>query len=205
MNCTELQELAALKAVGALDREAAIRLDALLVDDSDAAAEARTLLESATAFACATTTPRNPPTQIRAALLEKIKGRKRTAPTPMAPAAVPQGFSFIKASDEGWMDSPIPGIRFKLLSINAKEGYRVVMADLAPGARFPRHVHRTGPEDLMVLSGDLVTEGHHLRAGDHLHAEGGTDHGELWSPEGCRALVIEPIEGPEIAMAGVEG
>lgn len=99
------------------------------------------------------------------------------------------------------METPIPGLKLKILSVNEREGYRVVLAQLAPGARFPRHIHKTGPEELFIVSGDLETEGRTLRAGDFLHAESGTDHGGLCSPHGCVALLVEPVGGPEIPMA----
>jgi hypothetical protein len=33
-----------------------------------------------------------------------------------------------------------------------------------------------------------------MRAGDFLHADAGTDHGELWTDEGCRVLLVASPE-----------
>ena len=33
-----------------------------------------------------------------------------------------------------------------------------------------------------------------MTAGDFLHADANTDHGELWSEEGCRVLLVVPPE-----------
>ena len=84
-----------------------------------------------------------------------------------------------------------------MLAVNRPQGYRVLQAELEPGASFPPHHHGSGPEDLFVLSGDLVTEGKTLGPGDHFHAESGTDHRRLFSPHGCQAILVEPLVGPE--------
>ena len=54
------------------------------------------------------------------------------------------------------------------------------------------------PESTVIVGGDLFTAGRHMQAGDFLHADAGTDHADLWSPNGCVALIMEPVEGPEI-------
>ncbi len=68
-------------------------------------------------------------------------------------------------------------------------GYQVVLAELAAGARFPEHDHSSS-EELFIVSGHLQTEGRMLGPGDFLHAEPGTHHRELISPDGCVALII---------------
>ena len=51
------------------------------------------------------------------------------------------------------------------------------------------HDHSSS-EELFILSGHLQTEGRLLGPGDFLHAEPGTHHHELVSPDGCVALII---------------
>lgn len=58
-----------------------------------------------------------------------------------------------------------------------------------PGARYPAHRH-SGPEECYVISGSLYVEGQLLRAGDFHHAEGGSEHGELWTDEGAVVLLV---------------
>ncbi len=41
-----------------------------------------------------------------------------------------------------------------------------------------------------MISGALNLEGQVLRAGDFHHAEGGSDHAELWTDEGVTALIV---------------
>ena len=81
----------------------------------------------------------------------------------------------------------------KVLAVNHEAGYATLLLDVAPGTRFPAH-HHGGDEECYVLSGSLYTCDRRMTAGDFLHADANTDHGELWSEEGCRVLLIVPPE-----------
>jgi anti-sigma factor ChrR (cupin superfamily) len=87
----------------------------------------------------------------------------------------------------------VPGIRMKVLANNAERGYATLLLDVAPGTRFPSH-HHEGAEECYVISGSLFTCGRRLAAGDFVHADGNTDHDELFTEEGCRVLLIVPPE-----------
>ena len=43
-----------------------------------------------------------------------------------------------------------------------------------------------------VISGSLYTCGRRLAAGDFVHADAETEHGELWTEEGCRGILVVP-------------
>ena len=103
------------------------------------------------------------------------------------------GFSFRFAVDADWLPHPVPGIRMKVLALNRAAGYATLLLDVAPGTRFPPH-HHTGAEECYVLSGSLYTCGRRMTAGDFVHADADTDHGDLWTEEGCRVLLIVPPE-----------
>jgi len=105
----------------------------------------------------------------------------------------PAGFSFHFTEEEGWMPHVVPGIRMKLLAMNHARGYCTLLLDVAPGSRFPPH-HHTGDEECYVISGSLVACGRRLVAGDFHHADAGSEHGELWTEEGCRVLLVVPPE-----------
>jgi len=106
---------------------------------------------------------------------------------------VPEGFSFRFAADDNWLPHPVPGIRMKVLALNRAAGYATLLLDVAPGTRFPAHHHRAA-EECYVLSGSLYTCDRRLVAGDFVHADADTDHGELWTEEGCRVLLVVPPE-----------
>jgi anti-sigma factor ChrR (cupin superfamily) len=125
-----------------------------------------------------------PRAEVKQALLAKLHGE----PT------VPAGFSFAWDADPNWMPHPVPGIRMKVLSLNHRQGYATLLLDVAPGTHFPSH-HHGAAEECYVVSGSLHTCGRRLGAGDFVHADADTEHGELYTVEGCRVLlVVEPEE-----------
>jgi quercetin dioxygenase-like cupin family protein len=103
------------------------------------------------------------------------------------------GFSFTWADDDRWLPHPVPGIRMKILALNRQRGYATLLLDVEPGTRFPAH-HHGGAEECYVVSGSLFTCGRRLTAGDFVHADSETDHGELWTEEGCRVILVVPPE-----------
>jgi anti-sigma factor ChrR (cupin superfamily) len=105
----------------------------------------------------------------------------------------PDGFAFQLAADDRWLPHPVPGIRMKILALNNARGYATLLLDVAPGTRFPSH-HHGGAEECFVVSGSIFTCGRRLGPGDFVHADAGTDHGELWTDEGARVILVVPPE-----------
>ena len=126
--------------------------------------------------------PASPSPAAKTRLMEKIHA-----------AQAPSGYSFVWNGDDRWLPHPVPGIRMKILSLNEQRGYATLLLDVAPGTRFPPH-HHGSAEECYVVSGSLFTCGRRLAAGDFVHADGGTDHGELWTEEGCRVILVVPPE-----------
>jgi anti-sigma factor ChrR (cupin superfamily) len=118
----------------------------------------------------------------RPALKQELIARVRAS-------SVPRGFELRMASDDDWRPHPVRGIRMRVLAVNPESGFATLLLDVAPGTRFPAHHHSAG-EECYVLSGTLHTCGRRLGPGDFVHADAGTDHGELWTDEGCRVLLI---------------
>ena len=108
-------------------------------------------------------------------------------------ATEPAGFAFDWARDDRWLSHPVPGIKMRILALNKNRGYATLLLDVAPGTRFPAH-HHGGAEECYVVSGSLYTCGRRLVAGDFVHADADTDHGELWTDEGCRVILVVPPE-----------
>ncbi|HZT75731.1 MAG TPA: cupin domain-containing protein [Vicinamibacterales bacterium] len=149
--------------------------DVLTFDDTVALA----LAEAACAAAPA------PHADLREALMRRVQAS--------AAGDSPAGFSFASANDDRWLPHPIAGIRMKILVLNKARGYATLLLDVAPGTRFPPH-HHGGAEECYVVSGSLVTCGRRLSAGDFVHADPDSDHGELYTDEGCRVILIVPPE-----------
>jgi anti-sigma factor ChrR (cupin superfamily) len=111
----------------------------------------------------------------------------------IAEPALPEGFALRSGGDGDWLPHPVPGIRMQVLALNPASGYATLLLDVAPGTTFPSH-HHGGAEECYVISGTLRTCGREMRAGDFLHADAGTDHGELTTATGCRVLLVVPPE-----------
>jgi anti-sigma factor ChrR (cupin superfamily) len=106
---------------------------------------------------------------------------------------VPAGFAFSLAGSDRWYPHPVPGIRMRVLSMNREAGYATLLLDVSPGVRFPPH-HHSGAEECYVISGSVYTCSRRMGPGDFLHADGGTDHGELWTDEGAQVILVVPPE-----------
>ena len=124
-----------------------------------------------------------PPPGVKARLMSQIAGD----------SALPAGFSSCMIRDNDWVPHPVPGIRMKVLSVNKRSGYATLLLDVQPGTRFPSH-HHDGDEECYVVSGSVITLGRRLGPGDFVHADAGTDHGELWTDEGAMVLLVVPPE-----------
>lgn len=194
LNCDELQQLTALEAVGALEGLDAERLRQRLMTDAPARLELQRFMEVAAALAG--TVPRQRPSaSLRGKVLARIARTPQAKNDPGTAdrveervVKVPPGFQFVPR-EAPWIQGPLPGVRFKLLSAAPDQGHVILEVELGPGAVYPEHEH-IGPEDMYVLTGDLQTEGMMLGPGDSFHAEPGTSHDGLRSVEGCTALLI---------------
>jgi anti-sigma factor ChrR (cupin superfamily) len=216
MNCDERQQESAMHALGALTPDQVAALEQRLQHDPGLQAKIARFRAVATAFAASVVPRHEPSPEVRGRILERIRRTPQMAPPVRSPnpepasaapdsqRPPPTGFSFV-TGDDGWVKTQVSGLEFRVLSINPKEGYRVMLGRLAPGTRLPHHVHSRGAEGLFVVSGDLYTSGRLLQAGDYVHAESGTDHPEVYSPNGCIALLVEPVDGPEVVLSAEPG
>ena len=112
----------------------------------------------------------------------------------IAEPSVPDGFAFQFERDGNWRPHPVPGIRMRVLALDRARGCATLLLDVAPDTRFPPHHHTGGAEECYVVSGSLYTCGRHFVAGDFIHADAETGHGELHTVEGCRVLLVVPPE-----------
>jgi len=170
----DVQALALADAIGALDpderRELESRVAAL---SADVRAEVAQLYSAAVEIS-SSATGETPSPRVRAALLARV--------------AVPSNHT-VTTSDGEWVQSPIRGIRMKILAIDRARDRVTMLLRGEPGVTYPAHRH-TGAEDCYVIRGSLVIEGQLLRAGDFHHAEGDSDHGEIRTDEGVEVLLV---------------
>jgi anti-sigma factor ChrR (cupin superfamily) len=114
----------------------------------------------------------------------------------MARTSKPQsiGLSILRnVADEGWQPMKVPGAYVKLLSMNQERGYAVALGKLDPKTSYPPHVH-LGPEEVLVLTGDLSIGNVSIKAGDFHRAEAGSRHDINYSENGCTILIVITVE-----------
>ncbi len=132
----------------------------------------------------------------RIASVDTIKQAAKKSLPPLIPS-----LRFIDAPGaKDWKPLPIPGTYIKLLSLDKDRGYAVLMGKLDAGARYPAHIN-AGPEDFYILTGDLHIGNRRLGAGDFHHADGGSQHEENYSVEGCTLLAVLTTDDPLVAFA----
>ena len=170
----DIQALALADAIGALDPDERRDLEARLATlPSGVQAEVARLYDASVEIA-ASAIAEEPSPGVRDALLARIS-------TPSTHT--------ITAAEGAWVETGVPGLRMKILAIDRARDRVTMLLRGEPGARYPAHRH-SGPEECYVISGSVVVEGRVLRAGDFHHAEGESDHDELWTDEGVEVLIV---------------
>ncbi len=185
MKSEQLNELAVLNAVGALDDPGTQKLRELwAMTDAQTKAEVVKLADAAALLAVAHSPALRPPAALKAGLLASIQTNGRSA---VEPAQNP--FSFVGRSEGQWETLPVAGVRVKNLQVDEARGTSVKLYELAPGAQFPEH-HHSGAEECYVISGDFQVQGRVLQTGDFHHADANSDHGVSRTEKGCTLLVM---------------
>ena len=139
------------------------------------------------------------PPHLKVKILERIASSKEIPSTPVA-TALP-GLRFQEAASEsGWKALPLPGAFIKMLSFENEHGYAVLLGKLEAGTRYPAHVN-AGPEDIYILSGDLVVGSRRLKAGDFHHADKDSQHEVNYSEHGCTLLAVLTTDDPLVKFA----
>ena len=125
-----------------------------------------------------------PATQ-RSRMRERIR-RETTSDHP------PAGTHTWRSADSGWVDG-LPGVRLRLLRVDAAAGTQEVLVRLLPGGIVPAHSH-TKEEQMVIIDGTVLVGDHRLGPGDVHVAAPGTTHAALTSAEG--ALLLLRCEHP---------
>ncbi len=174
MSTTDLEELAALDAAGALDEVEQRDLHAKLAAASapERAAIAR-IYELAAQLAVERATEAPAPS-VRERLMNRVNSSHLYS---------------LRAGEGTWKPGPVPGTRVKLLSLDRMRNSATLLMRVDPGARYPAH-HHGGGEDCYVISGEIIVAGQRLRAGDFHRAEADSDHGVLASDTGAEVLLV---------------
>ena len=189
MISSEVQEIAALDALGLLDPEDAKALR-LKVKAGDAALQSEIIGFQSVTGALGLAVATVPPAQgLKHRLMNSISnGAGAKSDTR---AKLPEGLAALsRANDMPWKATPFPGIRSKRLYTNNSDGTTVWLVNMAPGSVYPPHSHTT-IEHTFVVEGDIAFDGYSLFAGEYQAALPGTDHDRpITTKGGCTVLII---------------
>ena len=174
----ELEALIVADSAGALDPaervELQARLDALTPEQRS---EVARLYDAAATAVALCVQEVDPPAHLR----ERV----------LAAASMPIRYT-VWAADAAWMDTGLPGIRARILSVDKARSQVTLVIRAEPGAVYPPHKHH-GPEECLVLSGSVVIDGRVLRAGDFHHADEDSEHGAITTTEGAEVLIVGAV------------
>jgi hypothetical protein len=173
------QERAALFAVGALPPAEA--------DPFDFATAAE--FTPAVAALAADVPPCDPPVGLKATLLSKLDDPRAAD---KAAARAFTGIDFAFDDPIAYKPTPFPGITMRLLTLDRDRNRFSALFRIAPGASYPSHPH-DGPEECVVLSGEVRVGGVRLRAGDYQRAIPGSTHIEQRTDTGAVVFITGPI------------
>lgn len=169
--------------LGELDDEASAEIDRLIAEDPTLEADVGDLEEALSALALALPPAPAPDPGVRARLMAAahrdtmLTLTERLARLCDVAVETARGYLDLTLSWQGW-EMLRPGIHF--IDVDggpAVAGARPGLVAIAPGLRFPLHVHR-GEETTLYLQGSLrYDDGTTASAGDLEHTVDGTEHG----------------------------
>ena len=120
-----------------------------------------------------------PPTSLQARLALRIAAE--TGKQPVLPLAQ-------QWSEPDW-ELVAPGIECKLLATDTERHRVSMLVRLAPGARYPAHIH-AGVEELHLLDGELWIDERKLYPGDYNYSAPGAADEHVWSETGCTCVLV---------------
>ena len=174
----ELEALVLADSVGALDPDERVelraRLDALTPEQRSEVAH---LYDIASTVAL-TAPALEPPAHVRERVLAATREPVRYT---------------VWAADAEWVDTGMPGIRSRILTVDKARSLVTLLIRAERGAVYPSHKHH-GPEDCFIIKGSVVMDGRVLRAGDFHHADAESEHGEITTTEGAEVLIVGSVE-----------
>lgn len=98
----------------------------------------------------------------------------------------------VRRGEGQWEDTGVQGVRIRRLFVDRERNQFTAIVEMAPGSAYPRHIHDTA-EECLVLEGDLRVGDDHLFAGDYQRAPAGSKHGIQSTDNGCKLLIVSSL------------
>jgi len=164
---TNIDDLAALGALGFLSEEEDAYLERIARD------EAMSYREALAAIA-ESLDPIAPPPDVKQRILSKVRSRT------------------VRAHEGRWF--PLAeGVRMKKLSSDRSRNTVTVLMEMEPGSAVPPHDHKKS-EDSFCVRGSCRIGDEMFYPGDFHHTEAGSHHETITSDEGCLILLVMDYE-----------
>jgi putative transcriptional regulator len=188
------RERAALHALGALDKDAAILFDAHLEICEACRAEVESHREAVAALGCSLD-PVAPPDSLKTRLAEAVQAEREAAAIQTwkrwTPSAHGEAMTIVRGEDT-WESTGVEGVEVRRLFVDVPNDRLTMLVRMAAGIEYPAHRHG-GVEECYVLAGDLYGPGWEMRAGDYQRLEGGSVHGVQGTREGCVLFIASSM------------
>lgn len=196
-------ELAALYVAGALPDAETTAFEQHLPSCDLCQKELELLWPVVEEFAAAAPVAPNPEVrnQVLSRVLNRVEGDKQAATqsrsSPLLPhleGAQDQVLQPVtqRAAESQWQETATPGISMRVLSLDRQKDQFLALVRMAPGATYPRHIHR-GPEHCLVLEGELNIGGEILQAGDYQLSPPGSRHPLQSTSTGCLLMITSSL------------
>lgn len=201
------EEWAALYAAGALSMEDHTAFEAHVEGGCAACVAEIRLLWPAMERLLDAVAPLAPRPQVKASLLARVKGSAPSSPpsdqhTSHAgesrpwlqwPSDAGAADLFISRAAAGrWEETGVQGVRVRRLFVDRERDQFTALIRMEPGASYPRHVHASA-EECLVLEGELRVGEELLHPGDYQRAPAGSHHGVQSTEGGCLLLIVSSL------------
>jgi anti-sigma factor ChrR (cupin superfamily) len=189
------EESAALYLAGAFPPGEALAFEARLAAGWPEAEAELKQLEAAVLALAADCPPIEPPAGAKDAILARLPTDPRAADRLAARGMTGSVFRFAEDGAGDFGPTPSPGVTIRLLNIDRERDQFSCLLRFAAGAVLHSHPH-DGPEECIVLEGDLTVGQVRMKAGDYQRVEPGVDHIEQRSEGGALLYVTAPLAIP---------
>jgi anti-sigma factor ChrR (cupin superfamily) len=177
LHLEELEEQAALFALGALESDEAARFRQRVAAGCPTCCALLEQCEGTVAALPLLAPEIAPPARLRMKLLASIG-----APEIPAPQKALEG-SIVRTGDTEWEQGPMAGVEYRRL-----HGRRTMLVRMAPHSTLPEHEHAAA-EQCLVLEGSVRSQGEVVHAGDFTYMPKGSKHQPLYTDTGCLLLI----------------
>lgn len=187
---TELIEIAALYALGALSQDEARSFEDHLREGCNICTTEVQAYGDVVAALSFGVKEESPSPEVKERLQSRLNEKDRAGGEERANIPDSPRFLSVRADEGGWQEVEA-GIHVKQLFVDNKTGMVTALVKMSPGTHLPKHRHRE-IEQLYILEGDCHVHGEALGPGDFHCAAPGSVHETTYTIGGTLFLLVAP-------------